>query len=223
MVAVTYLPLMFYALSLGFLSMYLKHMEKKYFIFSISCIVTGSFTSALLFYDLTTPWLFFLAIVTSLIGDLFMAEKISLTDQRLIDGIIAFGVAHITYIYAYYRLTTTFNWFLVFVIFIIGLALFVFIITNMRIKGFILIASCIYAILLISLLTVILNLALTSNIPELLMITAIPGIVLFISSDVLIIVNEYKHDINNAQEIIAITYIFAQILLQLTPLILGWK
>jgi hypothetical protein len=92
-----------------------------------------------------------------------------------------------------------------------------------RIRGFLLIASGVYALLLISLLIVILNLALTSNIPVLLMITAIPGIILFIASDVLIIVTEYKHIINNTQETIAITYILAQVLLQLTPLILGWK
>ncbi len=41
---------------------------------------------------------FFTAILTSFIGDLFMDKKLSVTGNRLIDGIVAFSVAHAFYI-----------------------------------------------------------------------------------------------------------------------------
>jgi uncharacterized membrane protein YhhN len=146
-----------------------------------------------------------------------MANKIKIFDNRLINGIIGFGLAHIVYIYAFYEIGDgqAELWQILFAL-IILIVLYYFVIYGPKQPLYLNFATLIYAIILSILLTMILRFAFTENqefVPQLI---SILGIILFMASDSLIAYSEFKRDIRYASQIIAITYIFSQILLQST-------
>ena len=150
-----------------------------------------------------------------------MARIIILTKNRLIDGILAFGMAHIAYIYAYYRLYHgEYNWVLVFIVTMILLIVYFFIGFDKELPKLLLVASFFYALLLISLFISVLMLVLYSDFPVLFSIIVFPGVILFMFSDSILAYNEYKGKIPHASEIIGVSYVISQILLQMTPIVI---
>jgi len=209
--------------ALVFLLIHLKTKEKRDFILSIF-LVTLAVAIATFTTGLSIQFFFLAAIVLSLIGDLLMAQWISITEHRTIDGVMAFGVAHIIYIIAFSRLNVggmelVSVWPLILVSIIVGAGIFLKVGNNEKLHVALRISNAIYALIISILLFFVLVFILTPTTTLLVGLTAGAGIVLFIISDSVLAYNEFQQPIPNAKEIIAITYIVAQILLQLTPLL----
>jgi uncharacterized membrane protein YhhN len=150
-----------------------------------------------------------------------MAKKIKLVESRIVNGTIGFGVAHIFYILAFYKLgsQTIELWELVVGIILLG-SLYYFVIYSPELKKSLKIATFGYSIIIALLFVIILDFIGNSDIRLLSSVLAIFGIILFILSDSIIAYTEFKTQISHSKEIIAITYVISQILLQLTPVIL---
>ena len=120
----TSISLIFFGISLLFLVFRLITGKKRDFLLSVLFIVLGSAVFAISngFFVL---YLFLIAIILSFLGDLLMAEWIRITQHRTIDGIFAFGLAHIAYIYAFNTLNFggfefVRNWILVLIGIVVG-------------------------------------------------------------------------------------------------------
>ncbi|MHA2252667.1 MAG: lysoplasmalogenase family protein [Candidatus Kariarchaeaceae archaeon] len=177
----------------------------------------GSLITVIFNHDNFASWLFLLAICFSFLGDLFMARIISLSNQRIIDGAIGFGFAHLVYIIAFNKLSPiTYNWWLILLGIGISLVLYYIVVYNSELSGQILIASFLYSSLLATFLITIASFILTSEVNLFVQITSFTGVLLFVISDSIIAINEFKQEIKHASEIIAVTYILSQVSLQLS-------
>ena len=157
----------------------------------------------------------------SIIGDAFMAKKLQLTGERIIDGILAFAAAHIAYIYAF-KQTTLDSYSLWYVVpsAIALLALYFLVLYNPQAKPELRIGSFVYTLVIIALFVTVLRFVLTDHVPINAIVVSLLGVSLFILSDSLIAFNEFKKELPHAEKFISFTYILAQILLQTTPLLL---
>jgi uncharacterized membrane protein YhhN len=165
--------------------------------------------------------LFLLAIFFSFIGDLLMAKVIRITKHRIIDGAMIFGIAHMIYIYSFYRLKNKgFEWWLIVIDLVLVVFLYYKIGYNSKLHPAILISNFLYALVLISLLFANISFIITKNVPILVILTSLLGVILFLVSDGILAYNEFQKPIENAKDKIAVTYIFSQILLQLTPILI---
>ncbi len=212
-----------FGLAVIFLVVRLKTKEKRDFIISMGFVVLGSIITYL-----TLPGsilLFFLvAAVLSFLGDLLMAEWIKITEHRIVDGVMAFGLAHIIYMVGFNRLNIGWfdlgmDWWYT----LLGVLVFVggykYIGYNEKLHYSLKIANFIYVALIVGLFVIVLGFVLFPTTPFLVRIVALFGIVSFMGSDSVLAFNEFQQPIPNAKDIIAVTYIIAQICLQLVPLL----
>ncbi|MFV2015423.1 MAG: lysoplasmalogenase family protein, partial [Candidatus Heimdallarchaeota archaeon] len=100
----TLITFIFYLISLGILVVHLNNGKKNHFLLSVVFIVFGSINYNLLVVSDYKYVIFLFALLFSFLGDLFMANKIKIVESRIINGILGFGIAHILYIIAFYRL-----------------------------------------------------------------------------------------------------------------------
>ncbi|OLS19332.1 MAG: hypothetical protein HeimC2_41680 [Candidatus Heimdallarchaeota archaeon LC_2] len=215
------IALVFYLMSLLILIYHLFSKEKNHFLISIILIIIGSFTFQLTESFSSEYLLFFIAIIFSFIGDLFMARKIKLVESRIVNGTIGFGVAHIFYILAFYKLgPQSIELWELGVGIILLCFLYYFVIYSPELHKSLKVATFVYAMIIAILFVVILDFSNNSSIRPLSSIIAVIGIILFILSDSIISYSEFKKEITYSKEIISITYVISQILLQLTPVIL---
>ncbi len=215
-----YLAIIFYFISIIILGYRLKTKEKKHFLISMSFVVIGSFITYIITPSLITI-LFLIACVLSFIGDLVMARVIRLTNNRIADGAIVFGTAHITYIYAFIRLGYGYLSPFYTISGILLAFIFYYIIGyNPSLKPIMKIVNYVYALLITMLLMSVISFNQLDNISIYIRLSSIMGIVLFMMSDGLIAYNEFKKKLDGVNEIIIPTYLFAQVLLQMVPVLI---
>jgi len=197
--------------------------EKRDFILSIFAITLGS-GYAMITMQFSVLTYFFIAILLSLIGDLLMAEWIKITEHRTVDGAIFFGLAHLTYIFAFYRLNVggfmlRQDWWMLVLGLTMIIVFFKLIADNNKLHTAIRVSNALYTIIIVTLFVMVLSFAITSRTPDPVKIISLGGIFLFMLSDSVLAYNEFQKPVAHAKEIIAITYIVAQVLLQLSPLL----
>lgn len=220
MVEAYIIPLIFYVLSLLILVYRLKTKEKNHFLISVIFIVMGSFIAYINFKN-SVSLIFFLAILLSFIGDLLMARKIKFSENRTIDGAIVFGLAHITYIYAFSLLKgSSFEIGLVLGGIIVSFVLYYFIGYEKELHDLYKIVNWVYALLITMTLVSVISFSITPQVPISAIIISLLGVILFMISDGVLAFNEFKKPIKNAKDIIAVTYIMAQIFLQTVLIII---
>ena len=213
-------PIIFFLVAIIFLYIRIKTKLKRYFLISVSFILIGSLISYII-TPITITLIFLLAIIFSFIGDLLMAKVIRITKHRLIDGAMLFGIAHMIYIYSFYRLKNKgFEWWLIVIDIVIVIIFYYKIGFSSKLHPAMLISNFLYAIVLVSLLFANISFIITKNVPILVILSSFFGVILFLVSDGIIAYNEFQKPINNAKDKIAITYIISQILLQLTPILI---
>lgn len=208
-----------YVISLTLLYIRMKTKERKFFLFGMLGIVITSLYIYITHLDEITV-LFLLACVLSFIGDLLMARIFKITGYRLIDGAIFFGIAHILYILAFFGIGNL-GIQLGYIISSVILAgvLFYFLGYNSKFNKMRNSFNYLYTLLITSLFMTILQFIQLGNISILAKISSISGIILFMISDGVISYNAFKNPVENANDIILPTYLLAQALLQLTPIL----
>ena len=161
--------------------------------------------------------LFLLAICFSFIGDLFMAKIIKITKNRLINGIIGFGIAHIIYIIGFVKMQTVdqFIWWIPTLIVPLIIIMFYFVGYNKNASKILMLAVFCYTLIIGMVLSSVLYL-IFNPVPTLVIVFALVGVLLFMISDGVISYNEFKQEFHYASRIIPLTYVFAQIFLQLS-------
>lgn len=184
--------------------------RKTVFILNIIGVVAFS-TIILLTIQTYVALLFFLGMVFSFVGDLFMAKWIRLTGKRLIDGIIGFSIAHLFYIIAIHQLITVNYLVFLAAILIFSMPMYFLIVHDPTQKllsrtafGYIVIISGV----LISGISLVFS---TMNIAGLVLIT---GIVLFVMSDSMIGVRQFRSNFPHSEVAISLTYTLGQLLIQ---------
>ncbi len=193
---------------------------KRDFLISVFFILMGSLATYIITPS-TITLLFMLAIIFSFIGDLLMAKVIRITKHRIIDGAMVFGIAHMIYIYSFFKLKNTgFEWWLIVIDLILVIVFYLKIGYNRKLHPAILISNFLYALVLVSLMFANISFILTKNVPFLVGIVSFLGVLLFLASDGILAYNEFQAPIKNAKDKIAITYVFSQIFLQMTPLLI---
>lgn len=213
------IPLLFYLLAVGMLVFRVYSGEKKHFLISVLLIIFGT-TSAYVINPTTIQLLFLIAIINSFVGDLLMAKIIRLSENRTVDGAIFFGVAHITYIFAFTKLKgSSIEWWIILSSILFAIFLFYLIGYNKKLKSIILVVNFIYAILISLLMAAAISFVITPQVPITLIMLSLLGVAFFMTSDGILAYNEFKNPIKNAKTLIAITYILAQILLQGIPIL----
>jgi hypothetical protein len=182
--------------------------------------VIASLTT-LIEFKTSIAFIFFLAIVFSFIGDLFMAEYIKLHKKRLINGALAFGIAHLFYIFAVLDFST-YNMILWIVATIIAIIAFFIIIYDPTEKISLLSISMFLYIFLLSVFILLATFNLFSGLDWQLKLISSLGIILFVISDAIIGLTEFRKGLNipASSDLISITYVLAQILLQFIPVVL---
>ena len=214
-----YLTIISFVIAILLLILRMKTKEKKHFLISMGFILIGSLINYIS-YPGTILLFFLLAALSSFIGDLLMARVISITDNRTIDGGLVFGIAHILYITAFSSLRSqTPSWW-IYISIVLSLILYMIFGYNPKHstprKGF----NYIYAALITYMATTVLTFAIYEGVTLLTATVALTGALFFMISDGVLTYNEFKKPVNNAKDIIAVTYIVAQVLLQLTPLVI---
>ncbi|MHA2501888.1 MAG: lysoplasmalogenase family protein [Candidatus Kariarchaeaceae archaeon] len=215
-------PMGLYVLSLLFLIVRLISGKKRDFIISVAFIVLGSLWQ---YFTLQASilLLFLLAIIFSFLGDLLMAQWIRITEHRTVDGVMAFGLAHIVYALAFNRLNFGWfslaqDWWYIVVGLALSIGLFQVIGNNQKLHTAVKIANLIYAVLIIGLFMIVLGFVLNPATPALLKLVSLLGILSFMLSDGILAYNEFQKHVARSSEIVHSTYIIAQILLQSVPL-----
>lgn len=212
--------IVFYFIAIIFLMIRMKSKLKRDFLISVFFILLGSLTSYIITPS-TITLLFLLAIIFSFIGDLLMAKVIRITRHRIIDGAMVFGIAHMIYIYSFYKLKNSgFEWWLIMIDVVLVIVLYYKIGYNSKLHPAMLISNFLYAMVLVSLVFANISFILTRNVPILVILSSFFGVILFLASDGILAYNEFQKPIKDAKDKIAVTYIFSQILLQMTPLLI---
>jgi len=221
MVTGTLITLIFYFISLGILVVHLKNGNKNYFLLSVVFIIFGSINYNLLVVSDYKYVIFLFALLFSFIGDLFMASKIKIVENRIINGIIGFGIAHILYIFAFYRLGKKEFYFWQFFLGIFAfLVIYRVAVYTPLLSRILLVGTLVYSAILVTLLMIISAFAFSNEYSIITSLVALIGVVLFILSDSIIAYTEFKGTISNSSQLIAVTYIISQIMLQGTVILI---
>ncbi|MHA1910712.1 MAG: lysoplasmalogenase family protein [Candidatus Kariarchaeaceae archaeon] len=205
-----------YVFSLLFLTFSQLNEKKREFLISVFFILLASLISY--FDDMSDiRLLFLLAICFSFIGDLFMAKIIKITKNRLINGIIGFGIAHIIYIIGFVKMQTVdqFIWWIPTLIVFLIIILFYLVGYNKDASKILMLAVFCYVIIMGMVFSSVIYLIFNPT-PTLVIVFALVGVILFMISDSIISYNEFKQELPYASRIIPTTYILAQIFLQLS-------
>ncbi|MCY3412741.1 MAG: lysoplasmalogenase [Candidatus Heimdallarchaeota archaeon] len=193
----------------------MRSKQKKHFIYSMVFIVLASIIHLIESYSVINL-VFTVAIVLSFIGDLFMAQWIRLTGKRTIDGAIAFGMAHITYMYGFFLIKgIVFEPWVYLLAILMALGFFPFFGYNRSLPRKMLIVNFCYTLLIVSLLPTMISSILTAS--PIQIIFSVLGVVFFMISDAILSYNEFKRELRHAKDKIAFTYFLAQLFLQLIP------
>lgn len=216
------IPLILYAISLLFLGIRLKTGEKRYFLLAVLPILFASGYVSIT-ESFSVLWIFFWAITFSFIGDLLMAQIIQLTQHRTVDGVMAFGIAHLIYIYGFYELNVgnfdNLDWWLILIGVLLAITLFYYLGYNEKFHIAVLVSNFIYSAIITTLFIFVLVFIMSPQLTAITVISALVGVILFMVSDGVLAYNEFQQKIPNAKNIIAVTYVLAQILLQITPIL----
>lgn len=216
------ITIIFYILSLGTLGIHLKNSNKDYFLLSVIFIIFGSMNYYLLVISEFKHILFLFAILFSFLGDLFMAKKIKIVESRIINGIIGFGIAHILYIIAFLQIGNQgFRFWQIIIGIFFLIVIYKFAVYTPTLPRILLIGTLIYAIILVTLLMTISSFAVTNEFGIIASAISLFGVVLFILSDSVIAFTEFKGTLKHSSQIISVTYIVSQILLQSTIILIG--
>jgi len=206
--------ILFYIFSIILLVFYLFNDTKRLFLTCVFAIFLSTLITTLVDYS-NFNLIMLIAIFFSFIGDLMMAEILKITNDRIINGILLFGVAHIFYTIGFItKANADFNYLYPISGTIMVLLMFYLVGYNPKNPNHINIAIIIYASIITILFLTIVNFSLSTNIDESLKIRSLFGIALFIISDSTIAYNQFKSKIKGAEQVISSTYIVSQILLQ---------
>ncbi|MCE7735041.1 MAG: hypothetical protein GPJ54_09200 [Candidatus Heimdallarchaeota archaeon] len=218
-VIITYI---FYLISLGALGINLKTSNKDYFLLSVLLTIFGSITYHLIVISELKYILFLIALLFSFLGDLFMARKIKIVESRIINGTIGFGMAHILYIIVFLQFLDqgVRMWQILIGIFFL-IIIYKFAVYTPSLAKVLLVGTLIYALILATLLMTISSFALENKFGIMTSTVALLGVVLFIISDSIIAYTEFKGTLKYSSQIISLTYIVSQILLQSTLILIG--
>ena len=162
--------------------------------------------------------LLFSAALCSILGDAFMARYIHIHSNRIVNGAVAFGLAHLQYIYVLILISSGISQGAWLAIAVITIAAFFVIAYSNQSSKTLLVIVFIYIALLATLLTLAVSILLTRNLTARWLVFI--GVLLFVASDATIGINEFRAKLPFAFEFIAITYIGSQMLLQAIPLAL---
>ena len=136
------------------------------------------------------------AIVFSFVGDLLMAEKLSITSNRIINGTIGFGIAHLFYMIGFWRLGTgSLELYQIIFGVILANSLFYVVAYGPEIKKELLIATYLYANIIGALFVAILRLVAGGAVWDRDRILPLVGIILFVISDSIIARNAFKRKV----------------------------
>lgn len=158
---------------------------------------------------------FSVAMILSFLGDLAMANKLKIVESRIINGIGLFGLGHIFYGLGFWTLSNDdFKDKLIFALVILIFVFYFVIGYNRKQPRAMNIATLFYTVLISSVVILATNFSINSDTNSTIAAIAIIGIILFVISDSLIAVNNFKQKIPGGDYLIAGTYIPAQLLLQ---------
>ena len=154
---------------------------------------------------------FFLAMLFSFLGDLFMKRIIKITHHKIIDGILSFGVAHILYITGVAQIISL-NWFFATILtLVLGIPIYFVVVYTPEQKTLSVIAAIYVFLIALLFSTSLLLLTAAFNLGNIILTI---GILLFMISDSMIGYRQFRKDHPIFERLISLTYIFGQILIQ---------
>lgn len=214
-VEVTVLSIVLYVIAAVLILLHTYRINPKLFILTSAVVLLGSFSSYFSHPEKVRA-LFFLAMVFSFLGDLFMKRILRITQHRIIDGIGSFGIAHILYIIGVSTLYRV-NWLTSSALAIsLSVPLFFLIIYD-RNQMILSKAAFVYMVMIaLFFATSILWLLTSPGLPPLVLAL---GVVLFMISDAMIGYRQFRKDSEIMERLISLTYIFGQVLIQLSVMI----
>ncbi len=200
-----------------------KKRQQRKFVFLTQAFLILLMSLAFLIFaspqpNLYTHTAFFLAILASFFGDLLMDEKISITKNRLIDGISAFSIAHVFYVIGFifwFSQTThaTMPQYGVTILAILGISILAYRFTGYRFENQKLrIASFLYSLLIATTLASAVIVGIADNTAG--KTLAILGATLFFASDFTIALRETKSVKTNLDPFTHLSYVVGQFFLQ---------
>lgn len=190
------------------------HPDKRLFLFSSLTLVVAGLSQLFISFTLLKLW-FVLGISFSFLGDLMMARWLKVTRKKIIDGILFFSVAHLSYFFGVNSVFPVVFSPLYLVSLVLLTFLFFLLITYDPNKRLLSIASVIYILLITNL---FLSVAIQLSSFTLPLILLFIGVTFFMISDGQIGWREFRGDFKNSEIYISFFYIVGQSFILLFPI-----